>query len=214
MLLLDCGISFKRVEKKLNFSTHLLSGVLITHEHLDHAKHIKNFIKNGIDIFINKETKEALKLDDHFRIKIIDELVPFKVGNFNILAFEGIHDAVRPLNFVVGINDYKILYATDTQYIPYKIDGLTHIMIECNYSNEIIESNLEQNEIEYFRVGRILNTHMSIETAIKYIEAIDRSKLEEIVMIHLSKGNASADKFKKMMQSKFGIKTTVAEGDY
>lgn len=214
MLLLDCGVSFKRVEKKLNFSTHLLSGVLITHEHMDHAKYIKDFIKNGIDIYINKETKDALKLDDHFRIKIIDELVPFKVGNFNIIAFEGIHDAVRPLNFVLSINDYKTLYATDTQYISYKIDGLTHIMIECNYSNEIIDDKLEQKEIEYFRVARILKTHMSIETAIKYIEAVDKSQLKEIVMVHLSKGNASKDKFKKMMQSKFGIKTTVAEGDY
>ena len=49
-LLLDAGISFKQMQKAIKFQTTKIKGVLITHEHLDHAGYIKDYIKNGLDI--------------------------------------------------------------------------------------------------------------------------------------------------------------------
>jgi len=34
--------------------------------------------------------------------------------------------------------DEKVLYLTDTAYCKYRFRGLTHIMVECNHSWDIL----------------------------------------------------------------------------
>jgi len=62
-LLLECGISFKEIKKKLNFRTSEIAACLITHEHGDHAKAVNDLMKAGIDCYMSKGTKEALGIE-------------------------------------------------------------------------------------------------------------------------------------------------------
>lgn len=46
VLILDAGVSFKEVQKALNFNIENVIGVLITHEHMDHLKYTTDFALN------------------------------------------------------------------------------------------------------------------------------------------------------------------------
>ena len=66
-LLVDTGISKKRVEeglKALNIKGDELSGILITHEHIDHVQGLGVFSrKYEVPIYATKGTIEGIKKD-------------------------------------------------------------------------------------------------------------------------------------------------------
>src|SRR5690625_5828746 len=69
-LLLECGIRFKDIQIALDFKTSSIAGCLISHEHKDHTKGLKDVIRAGIDVFASQGTidQEGIK---HHRIKCI-----------------------------------------------------------------------------------------------------------------------------------------------
>lgn len=212
-LVLDAGIPFKKLQIGMKFKTSDINGVLVTHCHLDHAKYVKEYLNNGLEVYMTKGTKEALKLDNHYLLKTIKPLQMFKVDKFNIIAFESVHDAAEPVNFLIQINGNKLVYATDTKYIKYKFDGLTHLMIEANYDYEYMEQNVDDGVLHESLAKRIMNSHMSIDTAIDYLNKLDQSKLKEIHMIHLSETNSKHKEFKERLQRTTGAVVKIAKGE-
>lgn len=209
-LLLECGISFKDIQKGLSFKISEIAGCLISHEHHDHCKAAKDVIRAGIDCYMTLGTKEALNIDGH-RIKIIKPKMQFKVGTWIILPFETQHDAQEPLGFLLA-NQYgeKLLYATDTYYIRYRFQGLTHIMVECNYSLDVLRANVEAGMIEPALKDRILKSHFSLEHVKDFLRANDLSQVREIWLLHLSDGNSDAERFKREIQELTGKLVYVA----
>lgn len=63
-------VSHIKIQQALNFKTTDIDGVLVSHEHGDHAKACKDLIKAGVDLYMTKGTKEALNLDSH-RVKTL-----------------------------------------------------------------------------------------------------------------------------------------------
>ena len=59
-ILLECGISFRRIKKELGFDLSTIRGCLVSHEHKDHAKSVMDMIKSGIEVFASEGTAEAL----------------------------------------------------------------------------------------------------------------------------------------------------------
>jgi len=47
-ILLECGISFRRIKKGLGFDLSNIRACLVSHEHKDHAKSVMDFIKSGV----------------------------------------------------------------------------------------------------------------------------------------------------------------------
>src|SRR5690554_5564699 len=144
-LLLECGISFKKIREGLGFRLSEIDGCLVTHEHKDHCKAAKDVIRAGIDVYMSAGTKEALGVDGH-RIKAVKARQQFGIGTLTILPFETEHDAKEPLGYLIYSNKTgeKLLFATDTYYIRYKFQGLTHVMVECNYASDILYDNIEK----------------------------------------------------------------------
>ena len=212
-LILDAGIPFKKLQKGMKFKTSDINGVLVTHEHLDHAKYVKEYMQNGLEIYMTEGTKTALQLEDNYLLNVIQPLQAFKINAFNVLAFESIHDAIEPVNFLIQAKDNKLVYATDTKYIKYKFDGLTHLMIEANYDYEYMEQNVDDGVLHVSLAKRIMNSHMSIDTAIDYLNKLDQSKLKEIHMIHLSETNSKHKEFKERLQRATGAVVKIAKGE-
>ena len=100
-----------------------------------------------------------------------------------------------------------MLFATDTYYLPNTFRGLNHILIECNYDKDI----LERNNVNESLKKRLLSSHMSIDTCIDALMANDLSKVEDIMLIHLSDNNSDAEAFKTRVKQVTGIPVTVAE---
>ena len=127
-LLLECGIPFKRIREGLDFKLSEVAACLVTHEHFDHSKAVKDIVKAGIDVYMSSGTKQAIGVESH-RIKTVSSQEQFTVGTFNILPFETQHDAAEPLGFLIysTLTHEKLLFATDTYFVKYRFPKLTHI---------------------------------------------------------------------------------------
>jgi len=209
-LLLECGIPYKEIQKKLNFRMSEIVACLISHEHQDHSKAVKDLMKVGIDCYMSQGTAEALGISGH-RIHVIKARKQFHIGSWVILPFETQHDAVEPLGFLLANQDGdKLLYATDTYYIRYRFSGLTHIMVECNYSLDILKRNVEAGAVPKELKSRILKSHFSLENVKQFLRANDLSRVREIWLLHLSEQNSCEKRFKEEVQKITGKPTYIA----
>ena len=183
---------------------------LTSTSYADHSKAVKDIMRVGIDCYMSRGTVEALGLSGH-RLNIIKAKQQFKIGSWTILPFETQHDARDPLGFLLANQDgEKLLYATDTYFIRYRFQGLTHIMIETNYSMDILRANVEAGLVEPTLKTRILKSHFSLENVKKFLQANDLSKVEAIFLLHLSDNNSNAERFKREVQELTGKMVFVA----
>lgn len=209
-LLLECGISYKEIQKRLNFKTSDIAACLVSHEHQDHCKAIQDVMKAGIDCYISAGTTEALSISGH-RLHFIKAKKQFRISTWTILPFETQHDATEPLGFLLANRDGdKLLYATDTYYIRYRFRDLTHIMIECNYAADILKTNVKAGLVEPALKSRIFKSHFSLENVKNFLKANDLSKIQEIWLLHMSDGNSDEDRFKREIQELTGKMVFVA----
>lgn len=209
-LLLECGISYKDIQRGLNFQMAELAGCLVSHEHKDHCKAIADVMRAGIDVYASAGIIDTLGLSGH-RIRVIRAREQFKVGTWTIFPFETQHDAAEPLGFLMANQaGEKLMYATDTYYIRYRFRGLTHIMVEANYSLDILRKNVASGAVPVDVKNRIIRSHFSLENVKEFFKANDLSKVREIHLLHLSDNNSDAERFKKEIQELTGKMVFIA----
>jgi phosphoribosyl 1,2-cyclic phosphodiesterase len=205
-LIIECGIPYKDILKGLDFNISNALGCLVTHEHKDHAKAIRDIIKAGIDIYTSSGTASACAVFE-YRVEHIKSEKQFSLGDFKILPFEIEHDALEPLGFLIQRNDFgKLLFITDSYYCQYKFSGLNHIMIECNFSSEI----LQESQAPAYHKNRLLKSHFSLENVKDFLRANDLREVKNITLLHLSNGNSDAKLFKEEIEKLTGIPTYIA----
>lgn len=204
-VLLDAGIPYREIQKKSGFVLSTVGGCLVTHDHSDHSKSGADLMKKSVDVYASAGTAEAMGWNSH-RLHIVKSMESFTVGTFDITAFDVKHDCPEPLGFVMCSRETKekLLYFTDTSYLKYKFNGLTHILGECNYDKRILMNNIKIGEIEEFVAQRIINSHMGIDTLIGILESNDLSRLQQIYLLHLSERNGNAEGFKERIQKLTG----------
>ncbi|OAT71905.1 MBL fold metallo-hydrolase [Parageobacillus thermoglucosidasius] len=196
-LLLEVGIPFKDIRKRLNFRTSDIQGVLITHEHQDHCKGINDVLKAGINVYMSAGTAGAIDIKHH-RIKTVEAKKQFTIGSWTILPFDVQHDSSEPIGYLLmNQQREKLLFATDTYYIRYRFPGLTHIMVECNYSLAILNENIAAGRVPRVMKKRLIRSHFSLENVKDFLRANDLSKVQEIWLLHLSDNNSDAQLFKQ-----------------
>lgn len=209
VLILECGLQYQKILQALNFDLSNVVGCVITHEHADHSKAVKDVVKSGIDVYSSPGTIEALGVSGH-RVHPVEPKNQFQLGGFTILPFDTQHDAKEPIGFLIYHPEFgKLLFATDTYYIKYKFPNLNYVMLECNYSKEILERNISAGKVSDFLKKRLLSSHFSLENVKKFFLANDITKLREIFLLHLSDGNSNAKNFKTEIEKLTGVPVTV-----
>ena len=211
-LLIEAGLPINKLKKALEFDFSNIQGCLVTHEHQDHAKAIKDVAKLGIDVYASRGTFEALNCVGHRFIPMVPKQTKV-IGEFEVLPFQTEHDAAEPLGFLIKYKDYKFLFATDTFYLRYKFNGLTHIAIECNYIKEIMEEKLCQGLIDINRVIRTMKSHLSLEHLIEFLKSNDLSKVQEIYLLHLSDDNSNISVIKEGIKKVYSGNLIIPGGD-
>lgn len=209
ILILECGLQYRKILQALNFDLSKVIGCLISHEHNDHSKAINEVMSSGINVYASLGTLNALSIKGH-RAFIVEAKKQFQIGGFTILPFELQHDAAEPLGFLIYHKEFgRLLFATDTFYIKYKFPELNYIAIECNYSGEILNNNIREEKTNTFLKRRLLSSHFSLENVKKFFLANDLSKLKEIKLLHLSDGNSNAKQFKSEIEKLTGVPVSV-----
>lgn len=208
--LLDAGVPVrKRARGKVKLSDIArVNACLVTHEHTDHASHIGEVLDLGVDVYMTEGTRKALGLS-HYRLRTVEMEKPFSVGNATITAFESYHDAEEPCVWLIETPKVKVCYVVDTRKAVWKFEGLTHIIVEANYSPDILEERARRGEIPEKLKGRIRNAHMSIYDTAEWITELDLSEVEKIYLTHLSDDNSDSEKFVKRIEIITGLPTVV-----
>lgn len=211
-LIIEAGITYKRIQEGLDFDTGKVVGCLISHEHGDHSKAAIQLMKNGIDVYGSKGTLEELDLEDHYKAKEIKKHEKIKVGGFTVLPFDVQHDAKEPLGFLIQHKRMgKLLFITDTYYSKYRFKEVDHILVECNYKKEILDSNIEKGTVTEWLSERIIRSHFEIGNVKDFLRSSDLSKTKNIVLIHLSSQNSNEKLFRKEIEKATGRITHIAE---
>ena len=208
-LIIECGVGLKGIKQSLKYNLSKVAGCLVTHEHKDHSKSIKEVLDAGIPVYATKGTHLASGTIKHHRAEILEtDNKSLFIGSFKIMAFDVKHDASDPCGFLIEHGECgKVLFITDTFYCPYTFSGLNNIIIEANYSRKILGEKLYAME---FLKNRILKSHMSLETCISFLNANDLSAVNNIVLIHLSDNNSNEQEFKTQTQNATGKNVLVA----
>lgn len=193
ILILEAGVDIKTIKKELGGNLDKVVGCLVTHEHQDHAKSIEKLLDTSIDVYASSGTLEGIK---HHRVNCIKSLEKFNVGKFKVLPFDVEHDAREPLGFYINHPESgNILFATDTCFIPYNFKDINHCIIECNYSNDLLD-RMDQE----FLKKRIRASHFGLEDVLNFISTNETRLIKNIMLIHLSDGNSDENKFKNIVR--------------
>ena len=211
-LVIECGCPYSNCLEALNYDRRRIAGAFVSHEHGDHAKYIDQYLDAGIRVFASKGTIEAMNVKSCYRPRLIENKQRVNVGNFIVCAFKTEHDSAEPLGFIVCHKDLgTLLFATDTYYLEYKVAGLTQVMIECNYDLGILDENVNNGVIKKFVRDRVLKSHMSLETTISTLKANDLTRVNKIVLLHLSAHNSNPDMFREKVEQETGKVVYVAK---
>lgn len=213
-LLIECGIPFSDLQKKTGFSISNIDGCLISHSHKDHSFCVKDMVKNAVDCYMSKQTYAELNLDEdeNFRYHIVESQKRFNIGTFRVMPLEMNHD-VYCLGFLIysEVTHEKLLFATDTFFIHWRIPGLNYIMIETNYDINVLNERIMNGETDMPAKDRLVKSHMEIENAVRWLQLNDLSRVKRIYLMHLSGGSASAESFKRRVMEATGLPVTVCE---
>jgi len=210
-LIIEAGINLSSVKMALNFDLSRVVGCLVSHEHGDHAGYVKKFIEAGIDVFSSQGTFNALGISGYRALSLTPE-VPFYCGSFKVLPFPVEHDCSEPFGYLISHPECgNVLFATDTGYLQYTFSGLNNIIIEANYSEEILEGNIRSGKTPEIVRKRVLNSHMELSVLLGILKANDLTQVNKIVLIHLSDGNSDAVLFQKTVTEATGKNVFVAE---
>lgn len=200
-ILVDAGISNKRIEKGLNdigLKGSEMDGILITHEHSDHIKGLGVLArKYHLPIYGTQETLNEISTSGSlgsFDLSLLTPVVPdvdFVIGDLTVKPFSIDHDAANPVAYRVGSGGKSVAVATDMghfdQYIIDHLQGLDGLLLESNHDVRMLETG----PYPYYLKRRILGDsgHLSNENAGRLLSLILHDGMKKILLGHLSKEN-------------------------
>lgn len=200
-LLLECGISLKRLQKALDYRVSALDGCLLTHEHHDHAGHVGKLVKLGVPILASPGTVKALGQEGITPFCLPAERnmgPPFQVGTFTVVPFRTFHDATEPVGFLLRDSGGEVLvFATDTAGLAYQFPGVNILALEANYDDQIIGCSTAMPEE---RKKRVRSSHMEIGVLCDFLRGLDLSVCRELWLLHLSDSASNEGRFVVMAE--------------
>lgn len=201
-LLIECGIRYTDIIRGLDYSVGNIGAVLVSHAHKDHSLCAAEMAEMGFEMLMPEMTAIALGLEFHPCVALAVQSKQYNVGTFGIVPFPLVHcnsDGSECVNFgyliASSATREKLLFATDTAYISNRFKGLTHVMIEVNYTDGMLDEGYVP-EVE----KRRLKSHMSLETAVKFLESTDRSRLKAVYAIHASETRCDRDEVYRALE--------------
>ena len=77
-ILIECGVSHKKLQQLCGFKLTSLNGVLVSHEHKDHCHCVEKIIASGIPVYLSQGTARALEMPEKL-LDLATEMASFCV---------------------------------------------------------------------------------------------------------------------------------------
>lgn len=213
-LMIECGVTWAELQKALNYDLSGIVGCLLTHEHKDHSKAVREVMRAGIAVWASEGTLDALGVyHDRRTVGMDSYTTPYSIGPFEVSCYDSKHDAVQPFLYTVKCDNENLLFATDTSHIkqqfaiPFNI-----IAIECSYNKEYLQKRVDAGTIHEEVAKRLLTSHMEEKETARYLsEFCDLSKCREIHLLHCSADSLHKERIKTEFEKRFFIETRIVE---
>ena len=198
-LLVDAGVSGKRILEALSAyhqTGSTLSGILITHEHIDHIRSVGMMARKfHLPIYASHGTWRAMApMIGDVSVSLVREFtpdVPFEIGDIRVTPFSIPHDAAEPVGFTFETERKKTALCTDvgamSEKIFLRLSGSEEVLLESNY--DIVM--LQKGPYPYHLKKRILgeNGHLSNKEAATVCARLACLGTKKIILGHLSHEN-------------------------
>jgi phosphoribosyl 1,2-cyclic phosphodiesterase len=198
-VLLDCGLSPREAEKRLarlGLKPADISGILITHEHDDHAGQAYPFAAmHGIPVWLTWGTQAAMaesgKLAGEVKTHTIHGRAAFAIGDLQVMPYTVPHDAREPVQFVLSDGAFRLGVLTDigatTAHVEATLSGCDALVLETNHDADMIWGGDYPKWLKERITGPF--GHLSNKQAGDLLGALDRSRLKHVLAAHLSAHN-------------------------
>ncbi len=201
--MIDAGISCKSLMESIvavGGSVEELRAIAITHEHIDHVKGLKTFVKKThLPIVASQKTIEALIRDDRLPegAEIISmESETIDIGDIGISRFSTSHDCEGSSGYVVTIPDARrVAVCTDLGVVDDSVRnalrGCCATVIESNHDVELLRRGVYPPQLKM----RILSDkgHLSNAACAAELAGLLQSGTTRFVLGHLSMQNNTPD---------------------
>ena len=207
-VLVDAGLSSREIVRRMaqmGEDPKTLDGILITHEHGDHAGGLRVLMKDlDCPVFMSAKTRDAYigerrnvssdeprRRADALRDRMIeiDSGNDFRIGEIDFHPFTVPHDAVDNFGFTATHDGVKVATVLDfghiTTLITQQLRGCAAIVIESNHSRDMLKT-VEHYPWELKQ--RILSRlgHLSNEDVAEWLTDGFDGQASHIVLAHLS----------------------------
>ena len=151
-VLVDAGMPGKAITDALNdvgIDPRKLSAIVVTHEHSDHIKGIGVMSRRyDIPVYANERTWKAMSpLIGNVGMKNIRTFVTgqnFYLGDIDVDPFPTSHDAAEPVGYVFAAKGVKLVYMTDTGFVPEAMretaKGADMLFLESNHDVDMLKT--------------------------------------------------------------------------
>lgn len=198
-VMLDCGFSIKETESRLarlNISPETLTGIVVTHEHDDHAGGVFKFAaKYQIPVWLTygtlKMAERYIPANHQFKMNEVDAHQNFHIGDLEICPFPVPHDAREPMQCVFSDGKSRLGVLTDvgktTPHIESMLTKCDALVLECNHDAQMLQSGPYSSALKK-RVGGDWG-HLENQVSAAFLAKLDNRKLKHLVAAHLSAKN-------------------------
>ncbi len=194
-LMIDAGLSSKQLVLRLwqlGIDPAALDGILLTHEHGDHVRGLKVFLKQySVPVYATGATARVVRELGIVggKWKLFEAGQSFLLGGAKIEPFAIQHDAVDPVGFVVGDGIRRFGFLSDagfvTRSMTERLRGLRGMFVEANYDVDLLEADTKRPWAIKQRISS-RHGHLSNEQVAELVGEIAHSGLGPVVLGHLS----------------------------
>lgn len=193
-ILLDVGLGYKDILNGMNWNLSNCVSTFTSHIHRDHSKALAHFIEAGVPCFSNQD------ICDHYKgCQFLDRMV--KVDGFKVQTFDLVHNAPNSAFIVDTFDGIRILYCTDTQYIPKRVKGVNCAIIECNHD----EGTIIDNMCDGVDSRSQFENHHSLDRCIEYLKSIYSADLTSVILWHPSGTNLNKNEAVRRVKEELGF---------
>ena len=198
LVLVDCGFGLKETEARLaarGIRAEQLSAILVTHEHSDHLKGAPMLARRyNLPIHTTHGTARSFKSPVPV-FEPINVHRRFSIGGLDIEPVTVPHDAREPSQFVFHHNGFQLGLLTDlgsiTPLVTQAYRECQALLLECNHDPQMLADGPYPPSLKR-RVGGDWG-HLSNQQAARLLGEIDHSRLQHLMISHISEHNNHPD---------------------
>ena len=204
-IIIDAGVSLRTLKKVLqeyDMTTDAFSAVLVTHDHLDHIRHLGSFCKRlSKPVYTTADIHRALARHTFTAPtigpcrRILAEGEWNEVAGMKVRYFVVPHDATQTVGYAIEVEGHKFVIMTDVGRMTDEAVQFAReadsVVVESNYDMDMLMGGPYTYDLKMRIVQG--NGHLSNDECASAIRRFWHPGLRNIFLCHLSENNNTHD---------------------